>query len=530
MKKIHLTLLETTLQAKLGSRNARRESLLDRLPANRSVKALAVVAILSTTLWLTGCGGNQGENKPGNKDAQKPGDKTDNPSGAEQKGLSNEVEFSADNIEKAGNTAAFSLLKEALEYTEQSKDFGYFSEEDMREATAELFGVEAEDLPQGQDYGSQMLTSNKEYIGEMAQLEDNLEEGTKEPYVSMALNEYQEELFPYKELIVEIAPAGSMAEKKEKEKIFLSFNTSRDFDLPENKDQTRKMINQLEQGETSNVRPLMIETIVNGTESEFGWYTGGGEPVDDPQKTAEGLNNLWNNKLPKILEERPRRLSLVKKLPENPTEPTEENSGAGEDQYSSEQAPYDELEEATFTAEELDASPEAKEKAIYQQAIEVAKTVLTKLENSEKFYHSNEEAWGAYDSVVWSVKNYDNVEDKQDTLISVTRAVLDDPDSTEVLSLALSYPEEEEAFLVQFVVEDYDNDIPEITDQSEINKFKEFIKSKEIEESGVLKAGDIMWNSTKTGEEIRIIPSVDDFDGETTLNILSDIKDKASQL
>lgn len=384
MKTIHKTLLEAIQQAKPGTCDARLEGLLGRLRTNRSVKVMIVVA----ALWLAGCGNSAEESNPaqGQNDSKDGDDvateNSDNPGGAQEKIFSNKVEFSAENIEKAGNTAAFSLLKEALEYTEHSRDFGYLGDEELKEASYEAFDIEEENLPQDTGVESQLLTSHKEISEDIAQFKD-IPEGTKEPLVSLYLNSYTGEAFPYKEFIVEIAPAGSLAEGEENERILLTLNTSRDFDLPEDKGQSRKMINQLDQGEISSIKPLWIETK-NG-EKDFSWYTEAFGPEENPQKVVEGLNDIWNNKLPEILEESPRQLSLVKKLPKE-TENTPTVDAAGEDQYQSEAGGQ---EISDTDSPELDGSAEKREQYLDNSARELAAGIIDKLAEEDDYFFIN---------------------------------------------------------------------------------------------------------------------------------------------
>lgn len=376
MRKVYMTLVEAVPQAKPGSRDASHENLLDRLPANRSVKALAVVAILSATLWLTGCGGNQGENKPGNKDAQKPGDKIDNPSGAEQSGLSNEVEFSAENIEAGVETAGLSILKEALEYLAEEDPENI----EVMDANESLIYVGAAD--------AQLLTNTP-----------GLHKGTPDainqvdfskPSIDIQYDQSGEnEFIDGNTLIVSIEPLNESVEEAEKaggtRTIMATFSADKDkFDFFSDKEEIKKAIEDLENGKLEGLKTYsMSYELYNGDEGdeEVEWYQGS---TQQPEQTAKNLNKIWSE-LPATLETSPSKLSLVKKLPENTatTELSEEKAGASEDQHQTE------AQEDTSNTERISFEETAKffaseeQQMLHETAVNVARDVLWDIEADE---------------------------------------------------------------------------------------------------------------------------------------------------
>lgn len=160
MKRIYKTLVEAIPQAKRGSRNAQYKSLLDWLRVGRGVRVISVVAILLSALWLAACGDNTSAERSSGNGPENNGDKIENPSAGQEQGMSNEVEFGAENIEKAGQTAGFSILKEAAEY---------LTEEDAQNAT--FLDTESSMMLAG-DPDSHIITNYGELHGDASNIEN----------------------------------------------------------------------------------------------------------------------------------------------------------------------------------------------------------------------------------------------------------------------------------------------------------------------------------------------------------------------
>lgn len=139
-----MILTETIAQAKPGSRDARPESLLYRLRANRGIKALTVVAILSATLWLVGCNTEQGE-KPKNPDTDTANaDNSSEQLNQQERSAGAKLQFKAETAEQAeqvGHRAIYSMLKGSLEQLLRDNDTVFKSGEEAEEFVGTELGA-----------------------------------------------------------------------------------------------------------------------------------------------------------------------------------------------------------------------------------------------------------------------------------------------------------------------------------------------------------------------------------------------------